>query len=78
MSKLRYVRSGRVFVPACLLFLAVSSLPAFSQTVIAEHPHPAPMQAERTPDGFTAHNEREMLQVTVCGDSIVHVVARTR
>ncbi|HEV2323405.1 MAG TPA: TIM-barrel domain-containing protein, partial [Terracidiphilus sp.] len=38
--------------------------------------HPAPMQVTETRDGFTAQNSREVLQVSVCGDSVVHVVAR--
>ncbi|HEV2136380.1 MAG TPA: TIM-barrel domain-containing protein [Terracidiphilus sp.] len=56
--------------------LALSVSPALSQTVIAEYPHPAPLQVTQTQDGFTAQNSREVLQVTVCSDSVMHVVAR--
>jgi alpha-D-xyloside xylohydrolase len=34
------------------------------------------MQATRTANGFTAANDTETLEVTVCGDSLIHVVAR--
>jgi alpha-D-xyloside xylohydrolase len=34
------------------------------------------MQAAQSPTGLTAHNDREVLEVTVCADSVVHVVAR--
>jgi alpha-D-xyloside xylohydrolase len=34
------------------------------------------MQAAKSPTGLTAHNDREVLEVTVCGDSLIHVVAR--
>ncbi len=34
------------------------------------------MQAQKTPTGMTARNDREFLEVRVCGDSLVHVVAR--
>jgi alpha-D-xyloside xylohydrolase len=34
------------------------------------------MQVEQTPGGLTAHNDYEVLEVTVCTDSLVHVVAR--
>jgi len=68
------------FLPA----LAVASLSLFvvavpgaeGQTAGEELPHPGPMQAVQSSAGLTAHNDREMLEVTVCGDSLVHVVAR--
>ncbi len=34
------------------------------------------MQAVQTHAGMTARNDREVLDVTVCGDSVIHVVAR--
>jgi alpha-D-xyloside xylohydrolase len=34
------------------------------------------MRAVQSPTGLTAQNDREVLEVTVCGDSLVHVVAR--
>jgi alpha-D-xyloside xylohydrolase len=34
------------------------------------------MQVEKTPWGLTAHNNYEVLEVTVCWESLVHVVAR--
>ncbi len=39
-------------------------------------PRPTAMQATRSPSGFIAHNGREVLAVTVCGGSRVHVTAR--
>jgi alpha-D-xyloside xylohydrolase len=34
------------------------------------------MESVPSPGGLTAHNDREVLEVTVCGDALVHVVAR--
>ena len=34
------------------------------------------MQVQRSSTGFTARNDREVLAVTVCGDSLIHVTAR--
>ncbi len=34
------------------------------------------MQTVQTGTGFTAHNERETLEVAVCGDALVHVTSR--
>jgi alpha-D-xyloside xylohydrolase len=34
------------------------------------------MQVRQSPTGFTARNNREVLDVTVCGDSLIHVTAR--
>ncbi len=64
------------FFPALigLTFLAAAVAPG--QTVIEEFPHPAPMEAVQSPAGMTAHNGREVLEVTVCGDSLIHIVAR--
>ena len=75
-SSLVYARPSRAIGTACLLLFAAAAMPGFGQTVIPEYPHPAPMQAIETAGGFTAHNGREDLEVTVCGDSVVHVVAR--
>ncbi|MGH9600366.1 MAG: TIM-barrel domain-containing protein, partial [Terracidiphilus sp.] len=61
---------------ACLTILAASSASASGQTVIAEYPHPSPMQAVQSAAGFTARNSYDVLEVTVCGDSAIHVVAR--
>ncbi|MGA3161043.1 MAG: TIM-barrel domain-containing protein [Terracidiphilus sp.] len=49
---------------------------AAGQDFTGEIPVPAAMQAAQTPAGLTARNNREMLEVTVCSDSLVHVVAR--
>jgi alpha-D-xyloside xylohydrolase len=66
------LKSALVFLPLA----AVSAFSAVGQTVTGEMPHPAAMQALQSPTGLTAHNDREVLEVTVCGDSMVHVVAR--
>jgi alpha-D-xyloside xylohydrolase len=34
------------------------------------------METVKTSSGLTAHNGREVLEVTVCGDSLIHVAAR--
>ena len=59
-----------------LLFPGISSIHLTAQTVTGEVPHPTPMQAVQTHTGMTARNDREVLDVTVCGDSVIHVVAR--
>jgi alpha-D-xyloside xylohydrolase len=60
----------------CLPLLAVSAFSATGQTITGEVPHPTAMLAVQSPTGLTARNDREALEVTVCGDSVVHVVAR--
>ena len=61
---------------AGLLMLAISGSPLFAQTVPGEAPHPGPMQVAQTATGMAAQNGREALDLTVCGDSVLHVVAR--
>jgi alpha-D-xyloside xylohydrolase len=39
-------------------------------------PHPAPMQVTQTPTGLAAQNDREQVEVAVCGDAAIHVTAR--
>ncbi|MDE3187749.1 MAG: DUF5110 domain-containing protein [Acidobacteriota bacterium] len=58
-----------------LLFVLAGGA-ASGQTITGEVPHPTSMQAERSAGGLIARNDREVLEVTVCGDSLVHVVAR--
>ncbi len=67
---------SRLAFLAALALLAVSAPAVLSQTAIDEYPHPAPMQVAEAAQGFTAQNGREVLQVTVCGESVIHVVAR--
>src|SRR5579863_8134246 len=76
MFKSSIAGSSFPFAAAVFAVFTLSGPAALGQTVIAEYPHPAPMQVTETHDGFTARNGREMLQVTVCSDSVVHVVAR--
>jgi alpha-D-xyloside xylohydrolase len=59
-------------VAAFLLLRAIAAGQDFS----GEVPVPAAMQAAQTPTGLTARNNREVLDVTVCGDSLIHVAAR--
>jgi len=61
---------------ACFPLLAVSASDAPGQTATGEAPRPTAMRAVQSPGGLTARNDREVLEVTVCGDSVVHVVAR--
>jgi alpha-D-xyloside xylohydrolase len=56
--------------------LVISCAWGLGQTAIASYPHPAPMQPVQSARGFTARNGYETLEVTVCGDSAIHVVAR--
>jgi len=64
------------FALAGLGLLTVPASSALGQDFTGEVPHPAAMQAAKSPTGLTAHNDREVLEVTVCGDSLIHVVAR--
>ena len=61
-----------------VLLAALAAAPAFApgQTVIGDVPRPAAMQVQRTVAGISGRNDREELAVTVCGDSLIHVVAR--
>lgn len=64
------------FALAGLGLLTVPASSALGQDFTGEVPRPAAMQTAKSPTGLTAHNDREVLEVTVCGDSLVHVVAR--
>jgi alpha-D-xyloside xylohydrolase len=61
-------------------FLAFGGLSApaqaSSQPVPGVMPHPSAMHAVQTSGGFVATNDRETLEVAVCGDSLIHVTAR--
>ncbi len=59
-----------------LLCLPFPALSAFAQFAAGEVPYPAAMQAAHSAVGFTARNDREVLEVTDCGDSLIHVTAR--
>ena len=60
-----------------LLTLAVcGALGQTGQTVTGEVPRPTAMQVTQTPTGLSARNDREVLAVTVCGEPVIHVVAR--
>ncbi|MGD0478616.1 MAG: TIM-barrel domain-containing protein [Terracidiphilus sp.] len=61
-------------VAACLLFCAVVS--AQTQSPAGTAPRPAAMTTAPSPAGFTAHNDREALEVAVCGDALIHVTSR--
>jgi len=60
-------------VLVCCLATAIS---AQAQTVPGVAPHPGAMHASQSTGGLAAANERETLEVTVCGDSLIHVTAR--
>ncbi len=62
-----------VFLASCSL---VSAASAAGQTVPGDAARPTAMQTAQGPRGFSAHNDREQLEVTVCGDSVLHVIAR--
>ena len=61
---------------AGIFLLTLPASNAQGQRVTGDVPHPAPMEVTRSANGLTAHNDREELEVTVCGDSRIHVVAR--
>ncbi len=58
------------------LLTAIAAGCAAGQAFTGDVPVPAAMQVVQTPTGLAARNNREVLEVTVCGDSLVHVAAR--
>jgi len=48
---------------------------ALAQPATAPSSRPAPMQVAQSSTGFTAHDDREQLEIAVCGDSVLHVTA---
>ncbi len=75
MSRPGFIRSLLQFALVCAPLLSASAAVP-GQAITGDVPHPGAMQVVESPAGLTAHNEREVLDVTVCGDSLVHVVAR--
>jgi len=63
-------------VAAVIFLSAIAARQAAGQVFTGEVPVPAAMQAAQTPAGLEACNNHEVLDVTVCGDSLDHVVAR--
>jgi alpha-D-xyloside xylohydrolase len=63
-------------VQISLSLVAITATGTAAQTAAGDVPHPSAMQAEQSPGGLTAHNDYEALEVTICGDSLIHVVAR--
>jgi alpha-D-xyloside xylohydrolase len=66
---------------SCVAALVVACLPiclvsAQSQQNPGVAPRPAAMRASQTPHGFTAHNDRETVEVTACSDAVIRVTAR--
>ena len=66
-----------LLLSSCFALAALNS-PAQTapQPVPGVAPHPAAMHAAQSNGGFVAKNEQETLEVTVCGDSLIHVTAR--
>ena len=65
----RMAASIVAFFPLCLAA-------AFGQPENAGNSRPTAMEAIASPGGLVARNNREALEVTVCGDSLIHVMAR--
>ena len=61
-------------MPAVFLLLASSAV-TVAQMPGQKAPGPTPAQIEQTSHGFRAISGREVLDVTVCTDSVIHVVA---
>jgi alpha-D-xyloside xylohydrolase len=71
------LRTGRgSWATMPILFLFFAALPvAKAQMPGQEAPGPPPAQIEQTSHGLRAIAGREVLEVTVCTDSVIHVVA---
>ena len=74
MSNSVFMRSQFLCLAVCLV-VGLTVVPAASQTAGGD-PHPSAMQVEKSSAGLAAHNDYETLQVTVCGEALVHVVGR--
>ena len=70
--------SARVFrvLAALATCLPLSVFSAQDPFVTGVVPHPSAMTVQQSPGGFTARDDREVVDVTVCGDSLIHVTAR--
>jgi hypothetical protein len=66
----------RAAFPAFVLLLAASSISA--QMPGQKAPGPPPAHIEQTGHGFSATAGKEVLTVTACTDSVIHVVATPR
>ena len=73
MQKLVRFTSAPILLAACLVFFSHSSAAQVANGVVTR---PAAMQAAQSASGFTAHNDREQVEIAVCGDSVIHVTAR--
>lgn len=73
--RFRRVRfTGAPILPvACLVFFSQA---ASAQVVNGVVTRPTAMVAAQSASGFTAHNDREQVEIAVCGDSVIHVTAR--
>lgn len=60
----------------CIFMSTLLVRGAQGQIVTGEVLRPGSMETVQLPTGLIAHNEREVLEVTVCGDSLFHVMAR--
>jgi hypothetical protein len=72
---LKPVRIARLIIShvACFLLFAVI---ASGQASDVADSRPSAAEAAQTSGGFTAHNDRETLEMTVCSDAVIHVTAR--
>ncbi|MDR3793245.1 MAG: glycoside hydrolase family 31 protein [Terracidiphilus sp.] len=61
---------------SCLLTLSILSPHLVGQTRTDEYPHPGPMAVTHSETGIVATNSYESLEVTLCSQGVVHVVAR--
>jgi alpha-D-xyloside xylohydrolase len=68
--------SRAFFFIASLALIVVLPVGMAAQALSEDTLHPGPMSIEKSPAGLTAHNDYEVLEVTVCGESLIHVVGR--
>ena len=72
---LKPVRIFRIAIPLVACF-TLSATFACGQSSNIPVPRPSAAEAAQTSGGFTAHNDRETLEVTVCSDAVIHVTAQ--
>ena len=74
LKKVEILRLGRASMPVLFLFFAAAPILA-AQMPGQKAPGPPPEQFEQTSQGFRATAGNEVLEVTVCSDSVIHDVA---
>jgi alpha-D-xyloside xylohydrolase len=69
------LKSSRAKIVLSLFVVLCASTPILAAMPADQSPSHPPITIAQTKDGFTANIGNEVLHLTVCGDSVIHVVA---